>query len=260
MSRATSHAVVTELLDRGWATRHPGTGAIGLGPGFLTVSRAALDADHLGQWASPVLHRLADTQSMPCFLARRIGEDAISIVDHVLPEGVAGTATGDDQRWFQPGRRIRLRPPISREFIAWESEADRASWLDRAHTPSRTRLSLVLDAVRARGYSIERMTDDHVAMVDALGAIDSMSETLRTRVGDLLAELTTIDYLDDELIGEVSAVTVGAPIFDTPHSHSPGHAVAAIVSCPARHLPAAELQRIGEATRAAADEVSAQLR
>ncbi|NED70556.1 IclR family transcriptional regulator, partial [Streptomyces sp. SID10244] len=79
-----------------------------------------------------------------------------------------------------------------REFLAWETAEVRAEWIAQAPETTRTRLRLVLDVVAERGYSIERMTDDHVAMVDALSSLDTMSDGLRAKVGDLLTELSVI--------------------------------------------------------------------
>ena len=99
------------------------------------------------------------------------------------------------------------------------------------------------------------MTDDHVAMVEALSSLDTMSERLRSRVGDLLTELSIIDYLPHEIVGDVAVVTVGTPVRD-----ADGHAVAAIVACPNTTLSAAELTELAEATRSAAAEIAGHLR
>ena len=74
-------------------------------------------------------------------------------------------------------------------------------------------------------------------------------------MGDLLSELTTIDYLPEEMTGDITAVTVGAPIFDTN-----GDVIASIVMCPETTMGATEFTRVGDATRSAADQVSAYLR
>ncbi|GAC68438.1 IclR family transcriptional regulator [Gordonia soli] len=257
VSRATAHAILGELNSRGWVVRHPIDGTYGIGPGFLVVARSAQDADHLGHWAAAAVHRLVDELRMPCFLARRLSADTITVVDYATPIGIerVGSDTGrGSEPWMEAGRRIRLRPPISREFITWASADVRAAWIEQAPASARTRLTMVLDAIRERGYSIERMTDDHAAMIDALSSLDTVSDRLRTRVGDLLTELTIVDYLPDELTGDVAAVTVGAPVFD-----AAGEMVAAVVACPNRTLPAAELMAVGDAARSAAESVTAQL-
>ncbi|AZG45838.1 IclR family transcriptional regulator [Gordonia insulae] len=260
LSRATAHAIVGELVTRGWLVRDPTSGTYGLGPGFVTMARTAGDADHLGRWAGGAARELSDRTGFACFVARRTSPDAITVADHVVPDHLADhsggrpTDAGEASPWFRFGQRIRLRPPICREFIAWEPEDIRATWIAQAPEATRTRLRMVLDVIVERGYSIERMTDDHVAMVDALSSLDSMSDRLRAKVGDLLTELSVIDYLPDELDGEIAAVTIGAPIIDASR-----RVVASIVACPNTTLSVGELDDLAAATRSAADGISSHL-
>lgn len=250
-SRATAHAIVGELVAHGWLLREPDSGRYVIGPGFVTLARSARQSDHLDRWAGVAAHQLSERFGIAYFVARRTALDTITVADHVVPAPLAGD---DPSPWFRHGQRVRLRPPICREFIAFEPARVRAEWLGTAPLATRDRLREVLDVVADRGYSIERMTDDHVAMVEALSSLDTMSEHLRSRVGDLLTELSVIDYLPGELIGDVAVVTVGAPIRD-----AEGHAVAAIVACPNTTLTADGLRELAGATCSAAAAISAQL-
>lgn len=256
-SRATAHAILTEMADQGWALRHPATGAFGLGPAFVSLAGKAAHADLLGTWGRQVITDLARTLGVPCFLARRLTADTITVAEHCLPTPDSDPV--DSRRWFHPGREVRLRPPICREFIAWSAPEVRETWIERAAPASRTRLRLVLDDIRTRGYSIERMSSDHLAMIDALGSLDNVSDALRIRVGDLLSELTVIDYLESELAAttpteEVGVVTVGAPVFD-----AAGSVIASVVTCPNTLLTPGELGELAAATIAAAERIGAQL-
>jgi DNA-binding IclR family transcriptional regulator len=111
----------------------------------------------------------------------------------------------------------------------------------------------VLEAICDRGYAVERLTNDHAEMIDALASLrDSpVSDTLRSRVAGLLAELTTIDYLPDEAVGVVAVVTIGAPIVDPD-----GTVIASVVACPNREMTAEEMAHLGAAVTAAADRVA----
>lgn len=252
LSRATAHAIVGELVEHGWLIRDPVAGTFGVGPGFVALARTAGSADLLNRWASSAAHQLSDRFGIACFVARRTSTDMITVAAHAVPAHLSdGSETSP---WFRHGSRIRLRPPICREFIAWEPAEARSEWIAQAPEPTRTRLRMVLDVIAERGYSIERMTDDHVAMVEALSSLDTMSESLRARVGDLLTELSVIDYLPDELDGEIAAVTVGAPIVDATQ-----RVVASIVACPNSTLSVGELDDLAAATRSAADGISAHL-
>ncbi|SDU63116.1 IclR family transcriptional regulator [Gordonia westfalica] len=257
LSRATAHAIVAELTEHGWLSRDPATGRYGIGPGFLALARTAGDADHLDRWAGAAAHTLCDRFAIPFFVARRSSTDFVTLAAHAFPPHLA--ADSEPHPWFRNGNRIRIRPPICREFIAWDPSDARDAWISQAAEPTRTRLRIVLDVIADRGYSIERMTDDHAAIIEALNSLDAMPETLRTRVGDLLTELSVIDYLPDELDEEagegVPVVTIGAPIFD-----DAGRVIAAMVACPNTTLDVADLHSIADATRTAADEISSHLR
>ncbi|WP_231951791.1 IclR family transcriptional regulator [Nocardia terpenica] len=148
LSRATAHAVLTQLTADGWTVRDD-DGAYGLGLRLLTVARRAEAAFPLPRLALGTLRELARRHGFPVFLAERDG-DAIAITE------VVGTPSVP---WIRQGRRLPLAPPVAREFIAWAPDSEQRAWLDRADPAHRDRLVTVLDAVRHRGYSVERLAD-----------------------------------------------------------------------------------------------------
>ncbi|MFT4200298.1 IclR family transcriptional regulator [Gordonia sp. (in: high G+C Gram-positive bacteria)] len=238
MSRATAHAIVAELVALRWLDRDP-AGHITLGSDFLATAARALDGDHLGSVARPVIGELSRDLQMPVFLARRLDDASITVVEYAPDRSRAPH--------LQIGRPITLRPPICREFLAWEPAAVQAEWIDRARPEDRDRLRRVLPAIAERGYSVERITDEHRAVMDSLADMSSVPAALRSRVGALVSELAAIDYLPAELTGEVGAVTVGAPVFD-----EGGRVVASVVACPNATMTAADLIAVGRATAQAA--------
>ncbi len=245
LSRATAHAVLTQLTADGWSVRDA-DGNYGLGLGLLTIARHAEAAFPLSRLAAPVLREFAARQDIPVFLAER--QDGAIVVTELV-----GTPS---LPWIRPGRRLPLAPPVVREFVAWASDSERASWLAHADPAHRDRLVAVLDAVRARGYSVERLADDSVPMLEALAALRNspVTDPLRNRLGAMIADLITIDYLPEELGRANAVVTVAAPIFQ-------GRTVAAaVVACPDTLLSARELTALGEATREVADGLTAALR
>lgn len=249
-SRATAHAIVSELVDQRWAVRDRTTGTLGVGPAFAALAARMTTADAIVDRARPVMADLSQTLGMPCFVARRVDAETITVAAQTWHQ--PGRRSADAELpWLTGGRPIRLRPPISREFFAWATADERDRWISRAPAALRTRLQCALSAVADRGYSIERMSDDYVALADAVNSLGTVSDSLRARMGDMLAELTTIDYLPDELHGDVPVITVGAPIFDD------GVVVASLVACPRTTLPAVDVDAIGRAVRRAADDISA---
>ncbi|MRH93361.1 helix-turn-helix domain-containing protein [Nocardia sp. SYP-A9097] len=243
MSRATSHAVLTQLTGDGWTIRDA-NGNYCLGLGLMTVARRAEAAFPLRRLAAEAIRRLADAHGMPAFLAEREG-DSIVITEVIGSPSVP---------WMRAGRHIPFAPPVCREFIAWAPAAARAEWLAAADPAHRPRLETVLDVIRTRGYSVERLADDSAPMLEALAALrhSPVTDPLRHRLSAMITELITIDYLPDELGEHNAVVSVAAPIFG-----ADGEVVASIVVCPDTQLPAARLVELAEATVAAASAVGA---
>jgi DNA-binding IclR family transcriptional regulator len=245
LSRATAHAVLTQLTADGWTVRDA-DGNYGLGLGLLTVARRAEAAFPLRRMAVTPLREFAARQGIPAFLAER--EDGAVVVTEV-----AGTPA---LPWIRPGRRLPLAPPVVREFVAWAPDSEREAWLADTDPAHRGRLVAVLDAVRARGYSVERLADDSVPILEALTALRNspVTDPLRNRLGAMIADLITIDYLPDELGRDNAVVTVAAPIFL-------GRTVtAAVVACPDTLLSGQALTALGAATKQVADDLSGTLR
>ncbi|MGB3303660.1 IclR family transcriptional regulator [Gordonia sp. (in: high G+C Gram-positive bacteria)] len=240
--RGTAHAIAAQLCDLGWLIRDDAN-EFRLGPEFLTASRRAARLDMVAAAASPALKSLVELTGIPTFLARRSG-DVISVADQMMPEN-------NPDQWTSPLRRMSLRPPLCREFVAWARPTERTHWLSQAPVDQRPRLDAVLTAIADRGYSIERITGNHRAIIDTLGDLDEMPAHLRERMSELVSELSAIDYLPSELTGEVGAVSVGAPIFD-----ADGTVIASFVSCPNAVMPVADLATLGQQTQAAAAKVT----
>lgn len=241
--RGTAHAVATQLCELGWLIRD-NDNEFRLGPEFLTASRRAARLDVVAAAAAPAMKSLVEQTGVPAFLARRAGE-VISVADQAVPDS-------NPAQWTPPLKRMPLRPPLCREFVAWANPTDREQWLRQASADQRPRLTAVLKAIAARGYSIERITSHHRAIIDTLGNLEEMPQQLRARMSELVSELSAIDYLPAELIDEVGVVSLGAPIFD-----ADGVVTASIVLCLNSVMPADQLAELGARVSATAATVTA---
>jgi len=237
MSRATAHAVLQQLTVDGWTVREDGEYRIG--PGLARLADRIDAAFPLRRSGARSAIQLSQELEIPVFLAIR-SADIVEVVE-VVGEPLSN--------WIRRGRRLRLRPPVAREFAAWESPADRREWIAAAPPAIRSRLELALDAIRTRGYAIERLAQDAGQLLDAIAPLSS--SPIRDQIGDLLSQLIEIDYLANELTGDaIAAATIAAPI------RRDGSVVASLVACPDATLPAVEIKRIGAAVSAAADHLT----
>ncbi|MGW4350800.1 helix-turn-helix domain-containing protein [Nocardia sp. NPDC004582] len=268
MSRATAHAVLTQLCADAWTVRDP-EGNYSLGLGLLAVARRADTAFPVRSLALGAMHTLVADSGVPVFLAEREFQSGARTAASAKPgPATAGEAAPDtivitevlgtpSAPWIRPARRMPFAPPVCREFVAWAPESERAAWLAAADPAHRERLAAVLDAIAARGYSVERLADDSAPMLEALGALrhSPVTDPLRHRLSAMIADLITIDYLPDELGDQNAVVSVAAPIFSPD-----GPVIASIVACPDTNLSAAGLNDLAAATIAAAATVTASLR
>lgn len=272
MSRATAHAVLTQLTADGWTVRD-GDGNYSLGLGLLTVARRADTAFPLRGLALNPMRALAQDHTVPVFLAELERQGASpsatparqSSATHDVATGYTGLDAivitevigNPSVPWIRHARRMPFAPPVCREFIAWAPESDRAAWLAAADPRHRPRLTAVLDAIKSRGYSVERLADDSAPMLEALATLrhSPVTDPLRHRLSAMIADLITIDYLPDELTDHNAVVSVAAPVFAPD-----GSVIASIVSCPDTNLPAARLRDLAAATITAATTVTTALR
>ncbi|NNH72208.1 helix-turn-helix domain-containing protein [Nocardia uniformis] len=241
MSRATAHAVLTQLTADDWTLRDE-NGNYSLGLALITVARRAESAFPLRRMALEPMRKLAVQHGIPVFLAEREA-------DTILITEVVGTPSVP---WIRQGRRLSLAPPVCREFIAWAPEPDRDAWIAAADPTHRPRLTAVLDAIRTRGYAVERLADDSAPMLEALTALrhSPVTDPLRNRLNAMITDLITIDYLPDELTDHNAVVSVSAPLFTATR------VTASLVACPDTNLTAAQLESLAADTIAAAAAVT----
>ena len=242
ISRATAHAVVGQLIAAGWLHRDaPGT--ITIGRAFAALSRGLAAVEPLAALARPHLLALATRLGCPACLAERDG-DAVVITDRVCDAEVTLS------RGPQIGDAAPFCAPYGREFVAWNDEPQ---WW--APGVDGTRLTAVLAAIRARGYSVDRLGDDTVQLLRTLTAHPETTTSIAHRIAGSFAKSDVLDVLDGELRdGELyRVITVAAPVFD-----AGGTVRATVRAVPQRQLSAREISRYGEAAVSVAEAITAE--
>jgi DNA-binding IclR family transcriptional regulator len=145
LNKATAHALLNALSERGILLRHPGEKRYSLGPRLIAIGEAAQRGYTAADFVPPVLARLAD--------ATRLWARAWQLCDdHVVSVAQAGTPRDAD-----PAAAVRLpvAPPIGALFVAWSDEPTIQAWLARAATVDAVRPAHeALPAIRQEGFAV----------------------------------------------------------------------------------------------------------
>lgn len=253
MSRATAHAVLGTLVERGWVHRDADR-SYAVGPALALLGRdlvAARPADRLAREAAAKL--AADTGHAAVVVERVAGRGGESVV---VTEVVAAPGLSTP---IAVGSRVPYAPPFGPAFVAWAPEAEQEAWVARAEAVNPAlaeRLRAVLPVVARRGYSLERFDDSSAAVLQALALLqdDVLGEAVREVLGRVLATLTRVDFLPGELRGSHAVSSIASPVLD-----ASGRVVLNLALQPRGHFAAPVLRSLGESVAAAADAVTSAL-
>lgn len=177
LNKASAHATLTALTDRGYLLRHPTRKDYRLGPRLVAVGDAAQGQYPAVEFARDELRRLGEDLAMECVASLPVGDEMV-IVDRAGPVHPIGLAVA-------VGARFPLVPPMGTIFRAWSSDAEVDEWLRLVGAEDRQRYRAALAVVRARGYS---------------AGVGESDET---------------DYRLVEAEDRSPVSTVGAPVFDS---------------------------------------------
>lgn len=249
MSRATAHAVVGTLVERGWVRRDEDK-TYAVGPALALLGRdlvAARPADVLAREAAA---KLAADTGHTAVVVERVG-DAVVVTEVVAAPGLSTP--------IAVGSRVPYAPPFGPAFVAWAPEAEQRAWVARAEEVNPAlagRLREVLPVVARRGYSLERFDSSSAAVLQALALLqdDVLGEAVREVLGRVLATLTRVDFLPGELRGSHAVSAIASPVLD-----ASGRVVLNLALQPRGHFSAPVLRSLGESVAAAADAVTAAL-
>ncbi len=152
LSKPTCLGIVKSLSDAGYLVRDTADKTYRLGPSLITLGHKAQESMRVSPAAREELRRLSARFGVTAALSGVI-DDRITLLDLVAP---AGASPG-----VVVGQSYPFAPPVGLMFVLWDDEAERI-WLAKEPTiPLRTnteRLNRVIEACRADGYLVERLT------------------------------------------------------------------------------------------------------
>lgn len=245
ITRATGHAILATLVERGWVHRDDVDTTYGLGDRMGSVFARGRAP---GRVLDDLLRGLGRDLDMPVSLATLRGRFLV-VTDTVAPASVLSQVA--------PGLALPVIAPFGREYVAWADDDVRAEWM-RVAEPAGvglvSRLDAVLADVRGRGFTVDRLSRPLVRVHSALQALgdDLVVDGLSASLAAAYAELATIDVTDDELDGggEISVATISVPV----GSRGRGQAVTmSLAAQPFARLSTSEIRRVAALLRDAAE-------
>jgi DNA-binding IclR family transcriptional regulator len=209
LNKATAHALLSALSERGVLLRHPGEKRYSLGPRLVAIGDAARRGYTAVDFAAPVLERLAAATGLWA-RAWRLGDD------HITSAGAAGGPGGDPHTVV----RLPAAPPVGALFMAWSDEPTVEAWLARAATVNAVRPAFeALPAIRREGFAVTLASPEWRALTEpparsapaAPGTPGPAPVDQRALLQAVSRQALLVPQIDDAAVYAVS--DVGAPVF-----------------------------------------------
>jgi DNA-binding IclR family transcriptional regulator len=186
VNKSTCHSMLTALTEHAWLLRDPIRKTYRLGPALVAVARIAAQGFPLLELAHPVMTDVSLEIGANC-AAIAVGPDHVEVLDQIRDLRAAGEG-------LRIGACIPLRPPFGAAAIAMSPPETVAHWLTQAPADTHDHYRSALDAIRARGYTVEAATSTATSHI----------EDLRTLAGDLTDEQRDHALFDPELLSRIA--------------------------------------------------------
>jgi DNA-binding IclR family transcriptional regulator len=216
LNKATAHALLSALSERGVLLRHPEEKRYSLGPVLVAIGEAALRGYTAVDFVGPTLRRLAAETGLWA-RAWVVDGDHVGVVEDAGRP--AGLATGGPLR-------LPLVPPLGALSMAYADPATVQAWLARAPTTEGAgAASAALPEIRRLGFVVTVATPEWRALTGSarrpLRAVDDDMAPVRA----LLASAARQPLFLMDLVGaSTNPAEITAPVF------GPGGGVAVALS------------------------------
>lgn len=211
LSKPTCLGIANALADAGYLTRDDPDKTYRLGPGLISLGRAAQQSLRVGPEAREQLRRLSADFATSAALSAVV-DDRITVLELV--------AAPNAHLGVQAGQSYPFAPPVGLMFVLWDDPALQ-DWLARQPTiPLRSeseRLQRVVDECRADGYLVERLTPGGQRLYGLMAGLSSdLPDELRALLGELVSDIGERVYLRGEAgsRGRHDISVISAPVYD----------------------------------------------
>lgn len=211
LAKPTCLGIATTLADAGYLTREDPDKTYRLGPGLISLGRAAQQSLRVGPEAREQLRRLSAEFATSAALSAVV-DDRITVLELV--------AAPNAHLGVQAGQSYPFAPPVGLMFVLWDDAALQA-WLARQPTiPLRSeseRLERVVAECRADGYLVERLTPGGQRLYALMAGLSSdLPDELRALLGELVSDIGERVYLRGEAgsRGRHDISVISAPVYD----------------------------------------------
>ena len=145
LNKATAHALLSALSERGVLLRHPDEKRYSLGPRLIAIGDAARRGYTAVDFLPAVLDGLAAGTGLWARAWQMAGDNIACVAQAGVPSGRGPAATV----------RLPLVPPVGALFMAWSDEPTVEAWLARAPAVDAVQPAFdALPAIRARGFAV----------------------------------------------------------------------------------------------------------
>ena len=205
LNKATAHALLSALSERGVLLRHPEEKRYSLGPVLVSIGEAARRGYAAVDFVGPSLDALARDTGLWARAWRVNGDDICVVAEAGRPAGLP------------PGRpaRVPLVPPVGLVVMAFADVATVEAWLARAPAADgAAAAAAAIPEVRRRGFAVTLATPEWRTLTGSARRPLTVASHEPSAMRALLAPVARQALLLTEVPrGAVTPADVEAPVF-----------------------------------------------
>lgn len=246
LNKATAHALLSALSQRGVLLRHPGEKRYSLGPRLVVIGDAARHGYTAVDFVPPVLDALAAQTGLWARAWQMTVDHVVCVAQAQAPPQVRDLV------------RLPLVPPVGALFMAWSDGPTVEAWLARAATVEAVRPALeTLPGMRRQGFAMTLASPEWRALSGERGPM-----LVPVERPDARTLLQTIAH-QPLLVSDVDAAStyrpadVAAPVFA---SSGEVELALSVTTRADDDMSGADVQALGRQVVAAADDLTSAVR